>query len=163
MKGADGDMIPEETLKDTFTSFFEGAEPKLRHALVAAFGIEVGREAAADALAYGWERWEDVRTMDNPIGYLYRVGANRGKSIKRRRRPVDLPPVSAANLPWVEPGLPEAIGGLSERQRTCVVLLHSLDWRQTEVAELLGISVGSVRKHADRGLEKLQAVLGVDR
>lgn len=156
-------MIPDEKLKDTFTSFFEDAEPKLRHALVASFGVEVGREAAADALAYGWERWERVRAMDNPIGYLYRVGANRGKRIKRRRRPVDLPSVSSENVPWVEPGLPEAIGQLSERQRACVVLIHSLDWRQTEVADLLGISVGSVRKHAERGLQKLQTVLGVDR
>lgn len=156
-------MIPDEKLKDTFTSFFEDAEPKLRHALVASFGVEVGREAAADALAYGWERWERVRAMENPIGYLYRVGANRGKRIKGRRRPVDLPSVSLANLPWVEPRLPEAIGRLSERQRACVVLIHSLDWRQTEVAELLGISVGSVRKHTDRGLEKLQDVLGVAR
>jgi hypothetical protein len=29
-----------------------------------------GRDAAADALAYGWEHWERIKDMKNPIGYL---------------------------------------------------------------------------------------------
>jgi len=44
-----------------------------RAALVAAYGTNVGSDAA-EALAYGFEHWDDVAGMANPAGYLYRVG-----------------------------------------------------------------------------------------
>jgi hypothetical protein len=67
---------------DGFEDFFAVAEPRLRRALVAAYGIERGREAAAEALAYGWEHWSKVRAMKNPTGYLYRVGQSRSRARK---------------------------------------------------------------------------------
>jgi RNA polymerase sigma-70 factor (ECF subfamily) len=67
-----------------FSDFFADAEPRLRRALIAAYGAERGREAAAEALAYGWEHWSRVRRMGNPLGYLYRVGQSRSRPRKRR-------------------------------------------------------------------------------
>ncbi len=58
----------------TFDDFFTTAEPLLRRALVGGFGPDVGREATAEALAYGWTNWDRVAGLDNPTGYLYRVG-----------------------------------------------------------------------------------------
>jgi hypothetical protein len=51
-------MLRGETTSKTFSAFVEEHEARLRHALTARFGSEVGKEAAADALAYGWEHWE---------------------------------------------------------------------------------------------------------
>lgn len=34
---------------------------------MAAYGYEDGREAAAEALAYGWEHWAEVRQMPSPV------------------------------------------------------------------------------------------------
>ena len=148
-----------DTLTDTFTEFFKHTEPKLRNALVSAYGVEAGTEAAADALAYGWEHWERVRDMDNPIGYLFRVG--RSRSRRFRRRP-PLPPSRESNpTPWVEPGLPNALGRLSDRQRVAVILVHSLGWTYVETAELLGVSAGTVEIHVQRGLRRLRRLLGV--
>lgn len=148
-----------ETLEDTFTAFFERCEPKLRNALVAAYGVEVGTEAASDALAYGWEHWERVRVMDNPAGYLYRVGQSRSRRV--RRRP-PMPIVRRSNpTPWVEPELPKALARLSERQRVAVILVHSLGWTYAETAELLGTSIGTVEIHVRRGLKRLRRSLGV--
>ena len=148
-----------ETLSDTFTEFFERTEPKLRNGLVACYGVEVGTEAASEALAFGWEHWDRVRDMDNPTGYLFRVG--RSKSRRFWRRPL-LPPVTKSNpTPWVEPGLPKALARLSNRQRVAVVLVHSLGWTHAEVAELLGVSVGTVETHVQRGLARLRRSLGV--
>ena len=148
-----------ETLEDTFTEFFERTEPKLRNALVASYGVEVGTEAASDALAYGWEHWDRVRGMENPIGYLFRVG--RSKSRRFRRRP-QLPTVRRSNpTPWVEPGLPKALARLSDRQRVAVILVHSLGWTYAETAELLGVSIGTVEIHVQRGLGRLRQSLGV--
>ena len=62
---------------------------------------------------------------------------------------------------WVEPALPAALAGLSEQQRTAVVLIHAFDWTQQEVAELLDIRRTTVQKHLERGLEKLQTALEV--
>jgi len=148
-----------DTLTETFTEFFKHTEPKLRNALVACYGVEIGTEAASDALAYGWEHWERVQAMDNPIGYLFRVG--RSRSRRFRRRPV-LPPAGRSNpIPWVEPGLPLALARLSERQRVAVILVQSLDWTYAETAELLGVSVGTVEIHVRRGLHRLRRLLGV--
>ena len=141
----------------SFTSFVEEVEPKLRVALVARFGPEDGRDATADALAYGWEHWDRIRSMDNPAGYLYRVGQHKG--FRRWRRPV-LPPPPHHSEPEIEPALPRALARLSPRQRTAVLLIHSFGWTHEEVAELMGVSVSTVRNHLRRGMDRLRAVVG---
>ena len=151
----------DDTKVEAFTSFVETYEVRLRSALTASLGGEVGREAAAEALAYGWEHWDRVSVMGNPVGYLYRMGRKRGGRMHRTRR-VLLPPSEVAGEPWVEPGLPAALAGLSERQRVVVWLLHSADWSMSEVAALLGISKSSVQRHAERGLVKLRRTMGVE-
>jgi len=66
-------VIPEQTIVDAFDTFVAGCEGRLRAALSATLGVEVGPDAAADALAHGWQHWDRVRSMDNPVGYLYKV------------------------------------------------------------------------------------------
>jgi DNA-directed RNA polymerase specialized sigma24 family protein len=155
-------MLRDETTSETFSMFVEEHEARLRHALTARFGSNVGKEAAADALAYGWEHWEQVRSMENPVGYLYTVGRDRGRRMSRRRR-VLFPSIPVGRAPWVEPGLSRAVADLPERQRTVVLLLHGYDWTQSEVAEVLGISKASVQRHGERAMARLRRKMGVDR
>ena len=96
-----------EGILSDFSAFFALAEPRLRRAFVAAYGGERGREAAAEALAWAWEHWSEVEAMDNPIGYLYRVGRSRTRG--RRHRVVFVRADGAE--PWVEPRLGEALAG----------------------------------------------------
>jgi RNA polymerase sigma-70 factor (ECF subfamily) len=153
-------VIPDHTKADSFTEFVTETEERLRIALTATHGPDRGREAAAEALAYGWENWDRVRNLENPAGYLYRVGHNRAR---RMRRPMkSFPFVEVGREPWIEPGLPSALEQLPERQRTVVGLLHGMQWSMSEVAELLGVSKATVQKHADRGLAKLRKKLGVN-
>ena len=42
-------MLSDDVRADAFTSFVESTELRLRHALTAAMGPEIGREATADA------------------------------------------------------------------------------------------------------------------
>jgi len=149
------DLTPSES----FTSFVEEVEPRLKRALCVGFGIESGVEATADALAYGWEHWDRIRDMDNPAGYLYQVGRSRAR--KRRTPRPDFPSIPVDSAPWVEPGLPSALGRLSEVQRQAVWLVHGYEWTLAETAALLGVSVSSVRKHLERGNKKLRKALGV--
>ena len=155
-------MIPDRTKTDAFTVFVSRVEHKLRYALTAALGIDLGREAAAEALAYGWEHWDRVRETENPAGYLYRVGLNHGKRQRRGSR-VNLPSVPLERLPWVEPGLPAALTRLSEQQRVSVYLVYGHEWSMAEVASLLGVSKGTVQKHVERAMQKLRRRMGVER
>ena len=143
----------------TFEEFAGSEGVRLRAALVAAFGAEVGLDVAAEAIAYGWEHWERLRVMDNPSGYLYRVGQH---AAGRRRRPrVLLPQPEPEVLPAFEPRLLPALAALTESQRVAVVLVHGYGWSQTEVARLLDVSHATVRTHLARALVHLQKVLEV--
>ena len=142
-----------------FTRFVKETEPRLSYALAAAYGIEIGAEATADALAWAWEHWSKVQEMNNPAGYLYRVGQSKAR---RHFRPVVLfPVVPSFEAPMVSPDLHTALAGLSKNQRVAAVLIHGLEYTEREVADLLGISRWSVRTHAERGLTKLKNELEV--
>lgn len=148
--------------RQEFDTFFRQAEPGLRYALVAAFGAEVGREAAADALAYGWEHWGRLSRMDNPAGYLYRVGYRKAKrTVRKMRQPIPDTDDGVARNPEFEPGLETAMTDLSERQRQVVYLVAGADLGIRETARMLGLSPGAVQNHYQRGLQHLRAELGV--
>lgn len=155
-------MLADKTTSEAFSTFVVEHESRLRHVLTARFGSDVGREAAAEALAYGWEHWERVCSMENPVGYLYTVGRDRGRRMSHRR-PGLFPSVPAERAPWVEPGLSQAVEDLPQRQRTVVLLLHGYGWTQSEVAEMLDISKSSVQRHGERAMARLRRELGVNR
>lgn len=144
-----------------FEEFFARSERPVRFALSARFGFEVGREAAAEALAYAWEHWDRIGVMDNPAGYVYRVGHRVGMRTTKRVEPVDFSRPGEEHY-LIEPRLLSVLSDLSSRQRTVVVLVHGLGWTQQETADFLGLSTSTVQKHVERGLEKLRRVLGVD-
>ena len=144
---------------DGFAEFFRVMQPRLSYSLAAAYGFEVGHEATADALTYAWENWSKVRALDNPGGFLYRVGQSKAR---RYRRSTGLfPAVSEQGMPDIEPGLPRALSVLSPAQRVAVVLIHVMGWSITEAAELIGVDRSTIRRHCERGLSKLRFELGV--
>ena len=154
-------MIPDQIGVGGFVEFVEVNERRLRHALTAALGFDAGKEAAAEALAYGWEHWDRVGVMANPVGYLYTVGRSRGRKLLSRRHP-SFPVIPEDRTPWFEPGLPSALAGLPEKERTVVLLLHGYGWHMSEVAVTLGVAKSTVQTHAERGMRKLRRKLGVE-
>ena len=153
-------MTPVSATMSEFADFVASAEPRLRLALGSAFGFDVGEDATAEAMAFAWEHWDRVLASANPIGYVFAVGRNRARRSRRRHAP-RLPPVRPVEIPWIEPGLPAALGRLSERQRVVVMLLHCFEWTLAEVAEVLGMSKASVQVHDRRGMARLRHELGV--
>jgi len=147
-------------VEEAFDQFVTEVEPRLRRALVAAYGAQQGREAAAEALAWAWEHWERVREMGNPAGYLYRVGQSRARWARRARRAAAFPPPVDEEM-WVEPALPAALESLTAKQRLPVVLVVGFGWTQREVADVCGLRPTTVQNHLERGLAKLRAALGV--
>lgn len=157
-----GCVLADDTRADEFTEFVSVFEQPLRQSLTAAYGVEKGREAAAEALAYGWEHWDRIKAMANPAGYLYRVAIDRARRM-RQPRYKSLPAPTAQREPWIEPGLDAALESLPQKQRTVIGLLYGYDWSMGEVAELLGVSKSTVQNHENRGMKKLRRHLKVER
>jgi DNA-directed RNA polymerase specialized sigma24 family protein len=151
-------MVSEHV--DGLAAVWSEWEPRLRRAFVATFGQARGAEATAEAAAWATEHWDRLAPMENPIGYLYRVGQSRTR--RRRQAPVVFPPPVDVGVPWVEPALPRALAALTEHQRVAVVLAHGYGWTQREIADLLGLTASTVQNHVERGLAKLRDALEVN-
>ena len=145
-----------------FTEFFESAEPRLRRALSSEYGADVGSEASADALAWGWQNWGRIKSIANPVGYLYRVGQTSARrQMSRRRVPFHAGEPERAVLPDVDPAVGATLASMPQRQRVAVTLVHGYGYRHREVAELLECSPSTVANHVRRGMTKLRDALGV--
>ena len=142
-----------------FSDFVRRHEADIRRALVAYFGSDLGRDAAAQALLYGLENWDRIGSMVNPSGYLYRVGQRWGLRQKRPR--VSFGIVSSSEDLWFEPGLRPALERLPDKQRVAVVLRCGADMDYAEIARLTGASESGVRKSVERGLASLRKALEV--
>jgi RNA polymerase sigma factor (sigma-70 family) len=55
--------------------------------------------------------------------------------------------------------LVDAVRALPARQREALVLRFWLDLREGEIADAMGITVGSVKVHVSRGMSALSRVL----
>lgn len=148
-----GDVVTDED----FEEFVRDAEPRLRRALIGAVGTDRVEDAVGEALAYAFAHWAEVKTMNNPVGYLYRVGQSR----TRRRKTLRLFRREPDSIPEIEPGLVDALAALPDSQRIAVWLAHGCAWSHTEIAEVLSTSTSSVATHVARGLERLRSELGV--
>lgn len=130
----------------------------MQRAFVAARGFDDAPDAAAQALEYAWRHWSRVRLMQNPHGYLYRVGLSKSRD---RRLPVSGFEMTVSELPSIEPALIPALRELPEKQRAAVWLVHACGWSYNDVAAALDVGVSTVGTHVTRGLESLRKQLGV--
>lgn len=152
-------MKERQSLSPEFTRFVKETEPRLSYAFYAAYGPEVGSEVTAEALVFAWEQWPRLREMDNPAGYLYRVGQSKARWYHKAR--AYFPQPSPSVIPDVEPKLPSALRHLTRNQRLAVVLVYVMEWTEEEVASLIGRSRSTVRTHLERGLAQLRNDLEV--
>ncbi len=125
-------------------------------------------DVAQEALARAYARWRRVR--DHAAPWVARVAANLALDqlrSKGRREQVDLPPdpssagAERAALDRME--LARLLASLPKRQREVVVMRYLADRSEADTAQALGTSVGSVKRHAHRGIASLRtAWAGLD-
>lgn len=141
-------------LEQAFTRFVTDHGPRLRAAFVARFGPHDGADVHADVMARAWDDWLRIGAMDNPAGYLYRLGRTAHRRYRRWRRP----PRFGVPEPVREsdPDLFLSLGALTDAQRVAVVLVHGHGASYREVAELLDVPVTTVTNHIHRGLALLR-------
>jgi len=124
-----------------------------------------GEDLLQDVLARMYVKWPNI---DEPGSYARRALVNAATSRWRRREhrhevtrdldDADLGPDGAQPLLRVEQrrDLLAILQSLPVRQRTVIVLRYLEDRSDEEVADLLDISVGTVKSQASRGLARLR-------
>ncbi|WP_245928886.1 SigE family RNA polymerase sigma factor [Murinocardiopsis flavida] len=127
-------------------------------------------QAALVKTFFAWERISSPNARD---GYVRRAMVNTQISEWRRRRldvfPTDeIPEQRVDDLTWqtdLADVVGRAIGRLPDRQRITVVLRYYEDLTEAEVAERLGVSVGTVKSTVSRAVGKLRhdADLAIER
>jgi RNA polymerase sigma factor (sigma-70 family) len=164
MAGTDRD--PNDTEPVDFGEWYRVVYPRLSAGLtVVGRDRELGRDAAAEACARALERWERVQSMAAPDAWTYRVGLNVLRRAQRRaaiersllRRNSRSTDVGPAEL---DPALWDAVRSLSSRQREAVVLRYVLDLEQHEIAEVMGVSPGTIASTLHAARARLHAALG---
>ncbi len=118
-------------------------------------------QAALAKTYLAWDRIEDRGALD---GYVRRAIVNTHISWWRRRRveeyPTDEIPDQAVADHAIASDLQEtmrrAIDRLPDRMRTAVVLRYYEDMTEAEVADVLGVSLGTVKSTVSRAVAKLR-------
>jgi RNA polymerase sigma-70 factor, ECF subfamily len=124
-------------------------------------------EVTQDAFLKVWERWDHVRGLEDPAGYLYRTGLNLLRNRRRRaalglRRLVHVSPPAGDAMAAVDArdAVVRALGTLTPRERAALVLVDLLDMTSEDAAKALGVRASTVRVLAARGRAALRDRIG---
>jgi len=148
--------------------FREYVRERSRALLRAAYLLTGNRADAEDlvqsvlAKTYlAWNRIEDRAALD---GYVRRAMVNTHISWWRRRRVEEFPTDEIPDQAVVDhsvgsdlqESLQRAIARLPQRMRDAVMLRYYQDMTEAEVAEVLGVSLGTVKSTVSRAVAKLR-------
>lgn len=152
-------------------AYAEHYRPLVRLASLLVDDLATCEEVVQDAFVSVWGRGPGRCDPDRLPAYLRSAVLNGARSQLRRRgvrrrhlRSVE-PPASAPAAEQAalagdpDGGILHALRALPDRQRAVLVLRYYLDLSESEIAATLGISAGSVKTHAHRGLQGLEAAL----
>ena len=117
-------MVDIDVDRTSFEDFVSRDGARLKRALVARYGVDIGCDACAHALAWAWERWLRVEAMENAPGYLYRVGQTHATRAIRLGRKVTFPAERSGHDEvggFPDPDLADALQSLSQSQRLAVL------------------------------------------
>lgn len=141
-------MRPDD--RADFDAWYLHAAPRVLASVTLAVGDRwLAEDATAEAFARALERWHQVREMASPNAWVYTVALNHVRTTARRRgleqrflrrqRPAVEDPVPAPDV-----ALWDAVAKLPPRARTVVALRYVADLPEARIAEVLGITRGTV-------------------
>lgn len=149
---------------EQFTAYVEARSAAL---LRTATYLCAGDESAAhdlvqNTLVKAYLSWSKLRDPDKRDAYVRRIltreSYRRGPRHARDRNP--LPELLDRQAPQVDPddqlALMPHLAALPHQQRAVVVLRYYEDLSERQIADALGCSAGSVKRHASRALTTLR-------
>jgi RNA polymerase sigma-70 factor (ECF subfamily) len=147
-----------------FDEFYRLHRDRLYRALVMTTKEpDIAVEAVDEAMTRASERWDVVGCYDNPAGWVYRVALNWARSFFRRRKRLG---PEAQDVVWdklPDPDVNDAVAALPYKHRSVVVARFYLDWSTPQIAEGLGLPLGTVKSRLHRALSSLEQTLGGER
>jgi RNA polymerase sigma-70 factor (sigma-E family) len=155
--GAAGHVDLESAYREQYASL-------VRLASLLVDDVETCEELVQEAFVKVWRHGPALREADRLPAYLRSVVLNGARSHLRRRlvarrhppvAPDPAPPTGAEGLAGDVDRVLGALRALPHRQREVLALRYYLDLSEAEIATTLGISAGSVKTHAHRGLATL--------
>jgi RNA polymerase sigma-70 factor (ECF subfamily) len=152
---------------DDFDEFYAGTVRRVTTYLHAVTGSRAEAEdAAQEAFARAWQRWDKVSGYGNPeawvrtVGYriavnAWRKAATRAAAHRRHGVPDDQPGLSADYLAIVA-----ALRQIPAAQRQAIVLYYLAGLSVTEISREAGVPAGTVKARLARGRLALAGYLG---
>ncbi len=129
-------------------------------------------DLAQDAFIKAWDRLRDLETPAAFPGWFRRVAVTTFLMAKRRQKAVfeeitDASPLaSEESTPEAAAGakldLERALARLSDAERLCVTLNHGEGLSHSEIVDITGLPLGTVKSHVLRGTDKLRRLLDPD-
>ena len=157
----------DEGARQDFTDFVATRSNQLiRLAYVLTGDQHTAEDLLQNALAKAAAHWARIHTA--PEAYVRRIMYREQVSWLRRR--ARRPETTMAQVPELPAGeqavsvearltLREALQALPPRQRAVVVLRYLEDLPESQVADILGCSVGTVRSQTHKAVTRLRSVL----
>lgn len=145
--------------------------PMCRLAFVILGDAALAEEIVMEALVKTFSGWRRIRDLDRTDAYLRRAVVNLSRSKIRRkvleaRINATVHHRDGQRLPEWSPErhaisriVCDAVRGLPERQRACVALRYFEDMPETQIAEVLDCSVGTVKSQLSKARAKLGRAL----
>jgi RNA polymerase sigma-70 factor (ECF subfamily) len=167
---ADGAEAPRvEPTRDrdrAFADWYRAEHPRLLAAMTAFTGdIDVAQDVTSDAFARALAAWPRVGEMASPTGWTYRVACNlarrraRRVSLERRllarsvERRADVVTEHIALEVW------DAVRALPPRQRLAIALRYASGCTEAEVADSMGVALGTASATLAAARRALSAAL----
>ena len=152
-----------------FEGWYRESYPRLYAALrLIARSADDAADAVSDAYTKAFEQWDRVQEMENPTGWAFKVALHADRRRGRRRateRRVIAEVSTRPIAPTADAALSELdawVSTLPERMAQVVVLRHVGDLTEPAIAEVLGISRGTVSSTLRDAYTRLSAVIDRD-
>ena len=152
--------------------FLDHYDPLRRLAYVMLGDAQQAEEIVQEAFAKAMTRWNLFARAEHPHAYMRQIVVNLCRSKIRRfvleRKVTEMfkhdeeraEPVPGVEAHGLNLDVWDAVRKLPDRQRACIVLRYLEDMTEPEVADVLGIPVGTVKSQLNRARGKLSKVLG---
>jgi RNA polymerase sigma-70 factor (ECF subfamily) len=148
---------------DSFDEFYRTSRDRLAVQIAALTGDTAeAMDHVQEAFIRAWARWDRVRGLDDPEGWVRRVAHNLAVSRWRRARRVVLRAHDEhrrIDFDEDQSDLIAALGTLPRTEREAIVLHHLAGLPVAEVALALGAPEGTVKSWLSRGRGRLAGQL----
>jgi RNA polymerase sigma-70 factor, ECF subfamily len=160
---------PPVTLAGEVTDLFEQLHnPLFRYLLSLGLSVQDGEEVIQEAFLALFQHLKSGKPRDNLRGWIFRVGHNQALKVRQRHGMRAAPPQGVLVDGGPDPEqqalrnqsqrrLAAVMRALPEQDRACLAL-RAEGIRYREIAEILGVSLGTVALSLERSLAKLSRV-----